>query len=319
MPIEHSAKWCAATEALIPQSKTVLCTGKWGSRVTLHHNFISNSEERMPEIGHWVLAATTGDSRGHLVDVRNNFMHHWGAHEAARTAQSHASASIRFNLIANNFQPGPQTDEHIAFRLKNAPARPFMNSNSWIDSIYANQGTYQDPYWEDDTREPDTSNFQSHRFLCEYVPTNLAAASSWAGAVLDKAGDHRYRDAVDARARASALSSPPKGKIIDNILSGRDYAVAEFGQSTTSYTSAGWPIIPSNEWPSEYDADRDGMRDAWEAQWLTPGHSVGQFLPWDDADGDGFTNLEEFLNKTNPTVGDDSDDRSVHSHVEDTL
>jgi 1,4-alpha-glucan branching enzyme len=49
------------------------------------------------------------------------------------------------------------------------------------------------------------------------------------------------------------------------------------------------------------DADADGMADAWEAFWFYP--AVGA-EPTADADGDGFTNLEEFQRASDPTEAD---------------
>jgi hypothetical protein len=42
------------------------------------------------------------------------------------------------------------------------------------------------------------------------------------------------------------------------------------------------------------------MADSWETR-----HGGSQLLPWRDDDGDGWTNLEEYLNGTNPHFGDD--------------
>jgi hypothetical protein len=65
------------------------------------------------------------------------------------------------------------------------------------------------------------------------------------------------------------------------------------------------PIAPASRDPG-YDQDSDGMEDAWEVQYgITEGN--------DDADGDGYTNLEEFINGTYPlpsqfaTENDDND------------
>ena len=50
----------------------------------------------------------------------------------------------------------------------------------------------------------------------------------------------------------------------------------------------GWPTL-ANGTPYA-DADKDGMDDKWEAaRGITNGNA--------DADGDGYTNLEEFLNE----------------------
>lgn len=55
-------------------------------------------------------------------------------------------------------------------------------------------------------------------------------------------------------------------------------------------------ILPPDE---DEDQDNDGMLDSWEEQY-------GVDDPNADEDGDGFTNLEEFQNGTNPTVPENS-------------
>jgi hypothetical protein len=48
------------------------------------------------------------------------------------------------------------------------------------------------------------------------------------------------------------------------------------------------------------DTDHDGMPDAWEQIYgFDPNNESDNIL---DADGDGYTNVEEFLNGTNPLV-----------------
>lgn len=49
--------------------------------------------------------------------------------------------------------------------------------------------------------------------------------------------------------------------------------------------------------PPGYDVDQDGMKDSWESAFRV-------FSPIDDVDQDGYTNLEEFLNQTDPRVAD---------------
>jgi len=57
----------------------------------------------------------------------------------------------------------------------------------------------------------------------------------------------------------------------------------------------GWPKLESTAAPP--DADSDGMPDAWEKQ-----HRLLPDSPDNnsDPDADGYTNLEEFLNFTDP-------------------
>ena len=68
------------------------------------------------------------------------------------------------------------------------------------------------------------------------------------------------------------------------------------------------------------DADNDGMDDRWETRFgLNPGNPADAS---GDLDGDGLTNLDEYLNDTNPTLSDTdgdglSDGNEVHLHLTD--
>ena len=94
-----------------------------------------------------------------------------------------------------------------------------------------------------------------------------------AGAVLPK------RDSHDER-------------IIREVRSGR----TTFGDGiiTSQSEVGGWPVLNSTLAP--VDSDGDGMSDAWERRY-NPNHD----LSWSnasDADSDGYTNIEEFLNNS---------------------
>ena len=61
--------------------------------------------------------------------------------------------------------------------------------------------------------------------------------------------------------------------------------------------SSGPPLASASR-PSNFDTDRDGMPDAWEtANGLNPSNAADRNA---DADGDGYTNLEEYLNSLVP-------------------
>lgn len=74
-----------------------------------------------------------------------------------------------------------------------------------------------------------------------------------------------------------------------------DYAMANLGQLKSVFSFA---VADSG------DSDGDGMPDGWEAQYgLLP---LDPTDAWQDADGDGRTNLEEYRMGSNPRVADAS-------------
>jgi len=74
----------------------------------------------------------------------------------------------------------------------------------------------------------------------------------------------------------------------------------KFGKNgiiTTPEDVGGWPEYKSASAP--LDSDHDGMPDEWEKKYgLDPNDPADAAK---DLDGDGYTNLEEYLNGTDPT------------------
>ncbi|MBX3176162.1 MAG: pectate lyase [Candidatus Hydrogenedentes bacterium] len=111
------------------------------------------------------------------------------------------------------------------------------------------------------------------------APVTTTSADAARAAVLDGAGAILpARDAADAR--VIALVRAGNGALLDRVED-----------------AGGWPRLEGAAPPA--DRDGDGMPDAWEAAHGldpdTPDHNG-------DPDGDGYTNLEEFLNGTDPMV-----------------
>lgn len=106
--------------------------------------------------------------------------------------------------------------------------------------------------------------------LVEAAATAYERVLAEAGATLPK------RDAVDLR--VVDLVKTRGGEIID---SQRDVG--------------GWPTYAAGEPPA--DSDNDGLPDAWEAQYQEGGANA-------DPDQDGYLNIEEYLNGTDPKVPD---------------
>jgi hypothetical protein len=128
------------------------------------------------------------------------------------------------------------------------------------------------------------------RALEPYVvaPVETQSAAEAFEHVLAHAGASKQRDAVDAR-------------IIEEIRTG----TARFGASwdgggkgiiDSQDDVGGWPELKSE--PAPVDNDNDGMPDEWEtSQGFDPQNESDGKL---DEDGDGYTNVEEYLNSLVP-------------------
>ena len=107
-------------------------------------------------------------------------------------------------------------------------------------------------------------------------------------AVANAAGQ---RDYVDAR-------------IIEEVRTGTATFGSSYGAGTGIIDSqddvGGWPQLFAT--PAPEDTDHDGMPDDWE---ITMGFNPGDAEDRNnDHDGDGYTNLEEYLNSITPAIAE---------------
>ena len=276
-------QWSILSEALNdsihPKGKHAMCASyrEPDGPISLHHNLFSTCRDRHPTLG----SADPGDKIT-IVDFRNNVIYNWNA-----TANF---CDHFINAVNNYWRPGPETDPRrkpIAMKgsLPHA-ARGFMAGNifegrdDWTRDNYATldfqrwlgpgksykyAGTLAD--WKADPPDLGTD-----------APSTQSAKQAYK-LVLAHAGSSLKRDAVDRRVISDVRKR--RGKLLDS----QD----EVG---------GWPPLKSA--PAPTDTDRDGMPDAWEkANNLNPRNPEDRNA---DSNGDGYTNLEQYLNSLCPAA-----------------
>ncbi|MFA6243049.1 MAG: SUMF1/EgtB/PvdO family nonheme iron enzyme [Candidatus Hydrogenedentales bacterium] len=243
-------------------SKGSILDGDGG--ITMHHCLYAHNASRNPRVNTVVL------------DFRNNVIYDWG-YRAGYTR----SDPCYVNYVGNYLKPGPNTTKSARTKLF-APgddmARLFLKANT-LEGHPKQTGDNSLLLAFSKSVDADALRALSRvsePFRTPTVETDspeqaLERVLEHAGAVLPQ------RDSADSRLMNEVQSGT--GRIIDSQN--------EVG---------GWPELANGEAPQ--DSDSDGMPDAWETRHGLNANDGSDTLR--DEDGDGYPNLEEFLNDTNP-------------------
>ncbi len=303
-----TVQWCMITESLYSAGHVKGAHGFggiWGgNHNSYHHNLLAHHTSRNPRF-----ASASGHS-----DFRNNVVYNWGNNSTyggekgdrpdTNTPQVNPTT---INMVANYYKPGPATvPGEIRHRIVNPSSRKgvedygkwhvagnvmegneAVTANNWKGGVQAEGGEAALAALRLDQPWP-------------ALPIRQQTAQEAYRTVLEKAGASLpNRDSIDAR-------------IVDEVRGGyatyegetykKNARVADPSKMTGIIDSpadvGGWPALPSL--PAPPDSDDDGMPDEWEKK-----HGLN---PNDTADGpqdkdkDGYTNVEEYLNGTDPTV-----------------
>lgn len=237
-----------------------LVSASRGARISFHHNLWAHHENRMPRPNNYL--SPGDDPQGGFLDFRSNLIYNWGARQAGYN--SGPPSRVAYNFVGNSYLSGPNSRGSIIFDERNPFATAWFAGNSLDGRIAA-----------DPMANVAGGNRPGYRLSrpAALPPVTDDAAPATYEKVLKHAGASLARDPVDARIVASVAARG--GKLIDSQ--------ADVG---------GWPALArGTPWR---DGDGDGMPDDWEtARGLDPRD------PRDgpaDRDGDGFTNVEEWLN-----------------------
>ena len=274
-------QWCMITEACAKADGSHRFGGIWGNQHgTYHHNLIAHNDSRNIR---W--ASGCGYN-----DYRNNVLYNWGYESSyggeAKQVGDRRTPPILFstiNMVGNYSKPGPATDSEVKNRIAKPSARDSDDLGSWHVSENYVDGSPE--VTADNWRGLHGNGFTKLDAPWQAMPIRQQSAQDAHVVVLDQAGcSLPKRDPIDAR-------------IIEEVRTG----TATHGRNgiiTTPDDVGGWPALQTAEAPQ--DSDNDGMPDEWELKFkLTPKDATDAAK---DTDKDGYTNVEEYLNGTDPTV-----------------
>ena len=224
----------------------------------------------------------------------------------------------RYNIINNYYKPGPVTplDKPIAHRIikpessrdKNKPdtfGKAYVNGNIVVGNERVTKNN-----WDGGVQvyhEPDAGKFADQIKVdapFDMPNVTIMDANTAYEFVLNNVGaTFPRRDAVDAR-------------VVETVRTGKAIYAEDAEPFETPYVKRRLPAdsyklgiitdirqvggLPEYNGTPYVDSDGDGMPDAWEIKYgLNPNDPSDAVL---DMNGDGYTNIEKYINGINPTI-----------------
>jgi pectate lyase len=280
-PVEDmTIQWCISSEALDTYGHAF--GGTWGGKnCSFHHNLFACNTGRNPSIG-WCDG----------LDYRNNTIFNW----RHRTMDGGGDGMI--NVVNNYYKAGPAANRGaIRWRICkpdgrfDAEGRPHFGKWHVAGNVVEDNEEVTADNWAGGVQlevEPNRVDevLVSIKMIEPFAApaiTQQSAADAFklvldgAGATLPK------RDAVDAR-------------VTNMVRTGQVTFGTGIIKSPTDVDA--WPKY-SDVGKAPIDSDHDGMPDEWETKYgLNPNDASDGA---EDRDNDGFTNVEEYINGTDPT------------------
>ncbi|MFA9390210.1 MAG: polysaccharide lyase family 1 protein [Prolixibacteraceae bacterium] len=276
-----------------------------GENCSFIRNLWANNAGRNPSIG-W----------NGIFNFTNNVMFNW-----VHRSVDGGDHTAKYNIINNYYKPGPltQLDQTVGHRILKPESRMTLNDRKVYGMVYANGNIVEGnekvtkDNWDGGIQienMEDAGEFTKYIKLEKPAPmpymTILPAEKAY-GFVLDNAGALLpKRDAVDQRISRTVKTGVPE--YVENVdisdvpkfkyrrLPDDSY---KNGIITDIREVGGYPEYKGEPY---VDTDKDGMPDEWEKKYaklgLNPNNPADANL---DCNGDGYTNIEKYINGIDPT------------------
>ncbi len=200
-------------------------------------------------------------------DFINNVIYNWGD-----TAGEGSSTGM--NMLGNTWKKGKASKTDCAFRSN--PYDPATNKPVYINDEDLDQGMTQ---------------------FCGGISTKADPYTPMLEASYVKSAQTAYDELINQKKVGATLPKLDSvdNRLISNVSTGQGVII------DSPNDVGGWPNL-SGGFPYT-DTDKDGMSDDFEKQYgFSPSNAADGFT---DADGDGYLNVEEFLNDTDPKIRND--------------
>ncbi len=298
-------QWCLISESLYNAGHakgTHGFGGIWGSNYsTYHHNLLAHHSSRNPRF-----ASGCGYN-----DFRNNVVYNWG-YNSAYGGEKSQKGNEKFNftvvnMVANYYKPGPATRPgKVSHRIIEPSYRNSPDDlGKWYvaDNVVHDNPAVTADNWNGGV-QPRGSSSNITRLKLDKpfdaaFPIKQQTAEEAYHAVLESVGASLpKRDSIDARIVDETRNgyATYEGETYKNKKHVHDGS-KKCGMIDSQKDVGGWTKLKTL--PAPTDSDKDGMPDEWEKQYELNPHDAADAAK--DKDKDGYTNIEEYLNGTDPT------------------
>ena len=250
-------------------------------KLTFIQNAFIDTSQRTPNMG--------GNTQ---YDIINNYYFNW----VGRLSNINAG-SPEVNFIGNYMQEGTYTTPGSGNKYQTGNTTIYT-ANNYHSSLYTEPQLDDRNIWQEffENGPVSASRFTTtmHPLLNDAIPNSALNVPN----ILNDIGANKYLNSDGTFGIYSDSFDITKISNAQNNIS-------------SDPQNKNWtlPILPSNTRSDSYDTDNDGMADNWEANIFgdLSKSAIG------DEDSDGYTNIEEFINGTDPwsniafqvVVGDD--------------
>jgi pectate lyase len=254
---------------------TELSSSYHPTRITVHHNLLTTASDRNPRV-----------IGGENIDIVNNVIYNW------RNSPSQGNPRS-LNLIKNFYIKGPMSNKSSSLVAwdPRVEAGGTLRTGTVFESGNLTEGFT--------TVRGGASNVYAKALFSPYSITAEDSPQDAYNKIVNDAGADLQVSGADGK--LIVIRDSVDQRIINNL-------VTRTGTFFNGVNANGVGGFPSIAWPTlmagtpAADSDNDGMPDAWEGLYfgnISRGSSTDSNA---DLDSDGYTDLEEYLNQTNPTA-----------------
>ncbi|MFW6279055.1 MAG: HEAT repeat domain-containing protein [Bacillota bacterium] len=241
-----------------------LIRGESGAQYSFHKNLWAHHTSRMPRPGNY--ESVSDDPEGLFVDFRNNVFYNWGGSRAGDNYDEDSRTD--YNFINNYYKPGPDSSGLNAFNQVTPHSKAYFAGN------YMDGEEPEDPW---DLVVGDVEAVRQDEPVGDPGIDTVSAPEAYE-IVMESAGAFD-RDDVDHRIVRELQEG--KGSIIDS-----------------QNDVGGWPELRG--YSPALDSADNHLPDWWLIKYGFAPEGEGTIDPEGDINNSGYTNIEEFINGTDP-------------------